>query len=602
MSNDECRVSNVKVPASNFELRNSNFAIGLLVALTLMFAYGVRAATVTATVDRPTVSLGETVTLTISFDGVNVGQPNLPAIPGFNVVGTGSSFSVDSTRGIAVQSFSYQLATTQVGTFTIPAFQFNLGGQIQTTQPIQVRVVQSSAATSPWFAKLVVPKAQLYVGEISEVQVHLYFQEGRITQFPQLSADSGFIMGKRGPDAGRNPWLKPVQTRATVSNQLFNVLIFKQPLTPVKAGALTVGPATVSLLVPDRSRAPDFFFGRPEREVRVVAEKTTVQVLPLPNDNVPATFAGAVGNFTLSFSASPTNVAAGDPITARIQIRGRGALESIQLPPQPAWNEFKTYPPTAQIEDTDPDNFMGAKTFEQAIVPERAGIKALPPFAFSFFDPEQRAYRTLTGPLTPLNVSAGSGSGSALPSLPGATNAAPVQPASDLAHIKPYLGTMTVQPLLIRQPWFLGVQLVPPAIWLALLLNRKRRERMANDPKLRRRREVAHKVRLGLAELRTQAKANNSEMFFAIVLRLLQEQIGERVDMPANAITEAVVDERLRPAGATTELCGSIHELFQICNLARYAPVKSSEELSAVVPKVEQVLRGLEQWEPAKRS
>ena len=457
----------------------------------------------------------------------------------------------------------------------------------------------ATAASSPWFAKIVVPKSQLYVGELSEVEVQLYFQEGRIRQYPQLSADSGFIMGKRGPDAAQNPWLKPVQSRTTISNQVFNVIIFKQPITPVKAGLLTLGPATVTLTVEDRTRQPDIFFGRPWREVRAVAEKTSVQVLPLPNDNVPATFAGAVGIFTLSFSAAPTNVAAGDPITAHIQIRGRGALESIQLPPQPAWNEFKTYPPTSQIEDADPNGIIGTKTFEQVIIPERAGIKALPPFAFSFFDPEQRAYRTLTSRAIPLTVAPGSGGSSALPSLPGGTNAAPAQPASDLAHIKPYLGTIPGQRLLLTEPWFLGVQLVPPAVWLGLLLNRKRRERLANDPKLRRRHEVAHKVKLGLNELRAQANANQSETFFAIVLRLLQEQIGERIDSPPNAITEAVVEERLRPDGAPAEVCAQVQELFQICNLARYAPVKSSEELSAVVPKVEQALRGLQEWERA---
>jgi hypothetical protein len=143
------------------------------------------------------------------------------------------------------------------------------------------------------------------------------------------------------------------------------------------------------------------------------------------------------------------------------------------------------------------------------------------------------------------------------------------------------------------------VQVVPPAIWLALLLNRKRHERLANNPRLRRRQEVAHKVRLGVNELRAQAKANGSETFFAIVLRLLQEQIGERLDLPPNAITEAVVEERLRPGGVPAELCELVQELFQICNRARYAPVKSSEELSAVVPKAEQALRGLQQWEPA---
>jgi len=37
-----------------------------------------------------------------------------------------------------------------------------------------------------------------------------------------------------------------------------------------------------------------------------------------------------------------------------------------------------------------------------------------------------------------------------------------------------------------------------------------------------------------------------------------------------------------------------LHELFQTCNLARYAPIKSSEQLSALIPKLEGVLRDLQ--------
>lgn len=568
--------------------------------LACALAATARGASATATVDRPIIALGETVTLSLLVDGANIGQPNLPAIPNFQVVGRGSSLNMDITRGISQQTFTYQLAPTQIGEFMIPGFQLDVPGQQPLrTQPIKIKVVKpgeavvAPGATMPSaFVKLVTPKSQIYVGEVSEVEVQLFWQEGRPTQYPQLPADSGFTVGK---------WLKPMQTRATVSNQVYNVVTFKQPITPVKAGALSLGPAVVPLAVPDATRRPDFFGNRPEREVRMATEKVVIQVLPIPDQNAPATFAGAVGNFTLAFSAGPTNLAAGDPITVRVKISGRGALDAVRLPPQPEWNEFKTYPPTSQIEGADPNNISGTKAFEQVVVPERAGLKALPSFAFSFFDPDQKTFRTLTSAAIPLSVSAAGGGGSALPSLPGGTNAALAQPASDLAHIKPYLGTVVPRPPLITQPWFLGVQILPPAVWIGLFALRKHRERLENDPKRRRRNEVVQAVRRGLGELREQAIAKNSEAFFATLSRLLQEQIGERVDAPANSITDAVVAERLRPNGAPEELCLALQKLFQACNFARYAPVKSSEELSALVPELEQALRGLQQWEPGRK-
>jgi hypothetical protein len=96
--------------------------------------------------------------------------------------------------------------------------------------------------------------------------------------------------------------------------------------------------------------------------------------------------------------------------------------------------------------------------------------------------------------------------------------------------------------------------------------------------------------------LRSHAQANRSDEFFAVLFRLLQEQLGERLDLPASAITEAVIEERLSPRGISGDLSARLHELFQMCNQARYAPIKSSQELSALIPKWESVSRELQKF------
>src|SRR2546425_1304314 len=106
----------------------------------------------------------------------------------------------------------------------------------------------------------------------------------------------------------------------------------------------------------------------------------------------------------MTMPAGPTNVAAGDPIPVRVQIAGRGAIDSLNLPEQPGWHDFKTYPPTSKVETTDPLGVQGTKTFEQTIVPQTADIKEIPPISFSFFDPDQKAYRALRQPAVKLVV------------------------------------------------------------------------------------------------------------------------------------------------------------------------------------------------------
>jgi hypothetical protein len=270
-------------------------------------------------------------------------------------------------------------------------------------------------------------------------------------------------------------------------------------------------------------------------------------------------------------------------------------LDALPFPPQSDWREFKTYPPTSKVEIKDTLGLSGVKTFEQVVIPQNAEIKELPPIAFTFFDPEQKTYRTLRGSAIPISVRA-----STAPQPQPVVAADPSQqsqekpPARDIVHIKPYFGAVgQIHPPLVRQSWFLALQAVPLFAWLSAFIWRKRQEALANDPRLRRRLRVSQFVRKGLSKLHTLAAANQTEDFFAAVFRLLQEQLGERLDLPASSITEAVVDERLRSRGAPEELIGRLHELFLLCNQARYAPQRTTQELMSIVPRVELALKEL---------
>src|SRR5207237_3545601 len=133
----------------------------------------------------------------------------------------------------------------------------------------------------------------------------------------------------------------------------------------------------------------------------------------------------------------------------------------------------------------------------------------------------------------------------------------------------------------------------PVLTWFSLMLMRRRNEALANNPRLRRQRQVAQRVREGLKELHGLAAAQQGEEFFATLFHLLQEQLGERLNLPSSAITEAVIDEHLRKRDLPERTFTELHELFQTCNLARYAPSKTSQELAALIPRLQAVLEQL---------
>src|SRR5581483_4894009 len=412
----------------------------------------------------------------------------------------------------------------------------------------------------------------------------------QLTAFP---AD-GFSVGKL---------VEGQRHQVQIGNGVYTVIPVEVALKAIKAGALMVGPVTFGMVVelPSNGRqrdpfGPFGFFNRGEqRQLSVATDSETVQSLMDPREKAPASFNGAIGRFTMSMTAGPTNVAAGDPITVRVQISGRGSLDTLTLPEQPAWHDFKTYPPTTKVETTDQLGLQGTKTFEEIVTPQSADIKALPPISFSFFDPDAKTFRTLTQSAIPLVV------------RPGGASAAPTvlansqrpqdnspPPSQDIVPNKQRLGTLAqLSPPLVEQTWFLALQGVPLLALVGSVIIRRRAEHLANNPRLRRQREVAGLIEQELRVLKQAATENNSEQFFAALVRILQEQVGERLNLPANSITEAVIDEKLRPLEVPEATLASLQELFQASNLAKYAPIKTSQELKALIPKVEATLREL---------
>jgi hypothetical protein len=579
------------------------------------------AATFTATLDRETVTVGETATLSLTFKG---GEPKsmsaLPQLPNLQIASEGTSQNMVIENGQVSASFvqTFALTPTQPGEFVIPALKAEVGGKVLTTQPLKLTAAKadSTAANAAGeklaFFKLFVPKKEVYVGEMLAVEVQVYMREGIANGeglLQEFDRYGGCPVKAEGVSIFKTAHAQRRQARVGTAN--YGVATLVTSLSPVKTGPLSLASMDVTLTLqlplPNQQRRRDPFdpFGMfqrmqvEERRVALSAEPETLTVLPLPKDNVPANFNGAVGNFSMTVSAGPTNVAAGDPVTVRIQISGRGAFDSLALPEQTAWRDFKTYPPTTKVDTTDALGLQGTKTFEQVAVPQNPDIKALPPVSFSFFDPDQKKYRTLTQPAVPLIVRPG-GSAPA-PTVAANTRSAPDNPppVQDIVHIKPRLGAVAqIGPPLVQQPWFLALQAVPVLVWLSVVVWRRRVEMLANNPRLRRRRQVAQVIRQGLLELGQLAADNKSDDFFATLVRLLQEQLGERLNLPASAITEAVIEEHLRPRGVPETTLTSLHELFQTCNLARYAPIKTSQELAAIIPKLEAILHELQALKP----
>jgi hypothetical protein len=582
-------------------MRLAGFMVGLSsVGLGLALHGGELAMSV----DPAVIQLGESAQLKLEFVNAQPDQvPALPVVPNLQVSYRGPSHSIQIINGRQTVSvvLSYALTPTEAGDYTIPALRLKVRSEWLTAAAVKLKVLKPGEPAPGVegqgrlaFIRLAIPRTEAFVGEVLPLEIAMYHAVPAADLHLQPLTGEGFTFGKTR---------ELPQQRVRSGNTVYFLHQLQGTAVANKTGDLALGPAecTAVLEVPParrRSNDPfedffqnDFFLGlRAERrQVKLKSDPVMVRVLPLPPESGARHFIGAVGQFSLQVTAAPTNVAVGEPIRLKVRIEGKGALENINLPSLDSWRDFTTYPPVASVETTDPLGVEGAKVFQFDVVPQNIGLRELPALHYTFFAPDQKQYQALTHAPIPIIVRPGSGAQPWASALPAAGS--PTEPVRDIVHLKMRLGAVGALTVpLILHPWFLALQAVPVLAWLTSLAWRRRLDHLARHPRLVRRQNVARLVVRGLAELARQAAANEAEQFFALTFRLLQEQIGERLDLPAAAITDAVIEEQLEPRGTPVELNEHLQELFQACNQQRYAPAASQADLAALVPKLKETL------------
>jgi len=579
--------------------RGRIFAAGLFLAGWLLAAAAAQAqAKFEAALDRDTISLGESTTLSMTAENGSLqGQLNPPPVAGLQYGGTSTQQQTvfDGAHLTVKTIVSVDVHPTREGNFTIPAIQATVDGRRLASKPLTLKVVKGNLPATPAqlegaFVRLAVPTNTIYAGQVIPLEIKCYCQAVSRVEQPQLSSDA-FIIGAMPDVPQRAP-------QVNINGTIYSFLSFRVPVTATKAGDLTLGPATWGVTLVTRRD----FLGNPFSTAPANPRSDTLQfhVLPIPTNNVPAGFHGAVGEFSLAqFEAGPTTVAVGDPITLKIRITGKGSFDALSLSTdEPGWSDFRTYPPARKFESPDPLQIEGSKYFEQVVTPENVGVKEIPAFVFSYFDPESGSFHTLTHPAIPLHVLPTAATPQPTVAAAPATPGASPPPAQEIVNIKVRLGAVALAgPPLLQRPGFLAWQAVAPLAWICALLWRRQKDKLANNPRLRRRREVGRLVQQGLTELSARAKANQAEEFYGTVVRLLQEQLGERLDLPASAITEAVLEEA-RGKGLSEPAETLLRELFHACNQFRYTPEHTAQELASLIPKVKTALRELQKMTP----
>ncbi len=588
------------------------------VALTigLLFATAARAdLSVRASVNPQHGQVGEPLSLTIEVNGAqNVTAPDLSNLDGFNVqyIGPAKQVSIINGQMNASVAHRYSLVPLKQGHFTLGPFTVDYEGkQYQTAAvPVDVGAVSqpppagpqgqapsgqaAKGSTGPDALRvtLSVPRQEVYLHEPLPVDLRLYVGNVRVSdlQYPTLAGD-GLSIDK---------FPEPSQQRQDVNGETFQVVRFTTTVIPLRAGKLTLGPASVRLNVLSRRRGGggggfnDPFFERffqndTERHpTEVRSDAVTLNVLPLPEEGKPSGFSGAVGSFALEVTAAPTELTAGDPITLHMKITGTGNFAEAQPPALSNADSFRTYEArTAKAEGAE-------RSYEQVLIPNDANVHAVPPVRFSYFDPQARQYRTVQSQPIALVVRPPQNAPRAevvTGGAPAARNAAAETLGRDIVYIKDDPGRLTVPTnAWYRSVLFLLWQPVPLLLFATAVWYDRRRQRLTGDERYARFTRAGKQAKRALNAAQSALAAGNRQQFYDAVSRTMQEYLAAKLGLPPGAIDADAVAS----SGVSAECAQRVRDFLATCEQVRFAPGAGDGDMRGTLALAQQVIQQLE--------
>jgi hypothetical protein len=109
---------------------------------------------------------------------------------------------------------------------------------------------------------------------------------------------------------------------------------------------------------------------------------------------------------------------------------------------------------------------------------------------------------------------------------------------------------------------------------------------------------VANK-RLKLA--RAEMQQHHNDAFYTALSSALWGYIGDKLGIPASALTRENVSEKLAEAGASEELIEQTIHVIDECEMARFTPEHSDTEVSTLYQNATDVINGLEATKRSKQ-
>lgn len=429
-----------------------------------------------------------------------------------------------------------------------------------------IHLVAEVSKSKPYLNEGVYIVYKLYVDRNINIRNYRPIDEPSFKDFWSQNIDIDRLEFKEGEYAGR-PY-RYVELRKTI-------------LYPQKTGKLEAEPLTIGVSVEVPTNRRDIF-GRRQYELveKTFSAKTRVfDVKPLPEESKPLDFTGAVGQFDIQLNQSKNQLDANESLSATLKISGNGNLKLFNPPKLKAPNSVEMYDPERLDRvRTNANGMNGYISEKYTLVPQFEGNYTFGGVDFSYFDPRDEEYKTLTAnnisikvnpdPTAPTQTAANNTS---------QTNSAKTSkqqiltPESQFKYIELSTKLKPKGTRLFFNSNLFWTYLLLPYLCIPLLFFIKKKTKNSNNSTKRKAQQKANKL---AKKFLSEARRNLSdqEKFYEALERALHNFLKAKLKITTSEMSKEKIIETLQQRNVGVEQIQQFINLLQGCEQARYAP------------------------------
>lgn len=446
------------------------------------------------------------------------------------------------------------------------------------------------------FLKFDIPQRKFYVNEQVPIALHLYSDWLDLESISVSGVSTGgLIVGD----------FKKGRTEIQESRGVrYAILTYNSFIMAPSSGNFELEPLSVSFYIagvrriegapkPEMLNDNEIFYdrilGSSERVFRrLKTAPVKIEIFPLPAEDVPAGFGGAIGSFELEASVSPLKVRAGEPVMLKAVLTGSGNFSAITSLGLENAEGFKVY---------DPKFIPGENKLmvEQVLRPLSSDIKDVPELKLSYFDPDKGGYVTVKKGPFPIKVEGilkDEGRPIQLPFSP--KEALKTDKKLEIIDIKASFGNpVSMDGLYFWRGGSFRVMLAMPLIVLfAGILVKRRLYILETNIEYARQLRSSKIAGKELPRLEALARGGDKKAFYDHLFLFIRNYLGARFGIQPQSLTETSIGPILVERAVSPAVILKIKKVFSDCYLARFTScVMNNNDISASLAAAREIVK-----------